>query len=212
MFFSNLSFAELQCLHLLDASRLRTTEVLQELNAVYRGETEISRDFWNESVEVLVVAIDHYSFSDINRGVLTQIRDYLNSIEKGPLTSREKLLLSIIEFNIRDTNGTEHIDRAIETLRSINVPVRRAPEYNWHLAQFYYALGEKQKAFDLLTYIINTARIQPKTHLYYNLLYNELGSPQLSEQTIRALGRSAYRISPQRINRYNWGPYTRVNN
>ena len=207
-----MSHANMQCGSIFGDPLQRTTDTLALLNEVYRDGTEPSSKFWETSVEVLVKAIDHYKFSDINIGVLIQVRDYLTSIEKGPLSTREKLLLSIIEFNTIGTNGTEHIEQAIQTLRSIPVPSRRAPEFNWHLANFYYALGDKERSYALLTYIINTAIVQPNTHLYFNIVHNEVGSPYLSEQTERSLQRSSFRMRPMYIDRANWGPYVRAYN
>lgn len=211
LLFSNAAHATLPlCRAVLSDPTELTIRTVIELGEVHRGERESTEAFANESIAILVDAIEHHSFKDMFLDGLRQAREYLR--DKNRLTTRETLLSAIIEFNIRDSNSNGHIERAIQILRSIPVPSRRRPEFNWHLAEFYYKLGDKETAYNLVLYIMNTARLQSKTLFYFRHIHEELGEPDLPAQTQRIVKRNRYNQDPNfMFNEADWGPYIRVN-
>ena len=206
---TQVAHANMQCQSLFEySSEELTVQTMVQLQQVQNGERVDTESFKNQAIHTLVEAIEHYSFKDSTEGALRQAREYLR--DKGRLSTRETLLSSIIEFNLRDENSNAHIERAIEILRSISVPLRRRPEFNWHLAEFYHKLGDKERAYNLILYIMHSARLQPKTLVYFYSLHRELDQPALSAQTERVLQRNRFNLNRNLVfNADDWGPYLR---
>ena len=201
--------AKLSCNSILDDGVQQLAEVVLKLEDINRGKEAGSDDFADFSIKTLVDAIETVSFKDIPDESLRQAKEYLLNKK---LTRRETLLLSIVEFNIIELNSSAHIDAALQTLISMPVPDRRGPEFNWHLAEFYYASGNKEMAFELLLYILRSARLQPKTVVYIRNLGEELN--KVFDLPLPDLVRLASLdpISPMFFyNDSDWGPYIRNN-
>lgn len=203
-----LALSKAQCRFLLeDQHTLNWVETIENLE-----NPALSKDTADEAIAILVDSITRFSFKLGSQAAFVPAKNILT--QRARLTSKETLLLAILEFNIENTSyvRTANIRTAINILESISVPVRRNPLYIWHQAEFYSKLGDsesRKKALNLLSNIVGqNNRLSPKTLSYFYHLYRELGQPPLSSQVMDALRRvniSSLTLPVAELS--DWGPY-----